>query len=205
MRNKTGFTLVELLVVISLIGFLTAILLPAIAKVKDRAIKTKVRSTVERLAMALVTYQSEHGEYPPDGIDNNNAALPSGIEGNVEGIFVANEKSRYVDGALVRYLDGDAENDANKNPSKPQPQYFEFLVQNMGKGADNNHPTFLSAYGTPFFYNELESEGRVKKYLDATHRQDPQHNFVRFRSFQIYNKVNQEENPELWISNIRDK
>ena len=68
-RTRQGFTLVELLVVITIIGLLVAIAIPtiggALAKVQDGARKVEVTS----IADAAEKYYLEHGDYPPDGSD----------------------------------------------------------------------------------------------------------------------------------------
>ena len=69
MRSKhppAAFTLVEILVVISIIGILSAIAIPAVMKglqtVKAGAIKLEVNSISE----AIEQYKSLHNDYPPD-------------------------------------------------------------------------------------------------------------------------------------------
>lgn len=54
-----GFTMIELLVVITIIAVLAGILIPTIGLVRDRARKTEARQTVRELAMAFDTYAKE--------------------------------------------------------------------------------------------------------------------------------------------------
>jgi prepilin-type N-terminal cleavage/methylation domain-containing protein len=58
-RNSTGFTLVELLVVVSIIALLIGILLPAIGKARDRALTTRSSANLRQLATAHATYAAE--------------------------------------------------------------------------------------------------------------------------------------------------
>lgn len=64
MRER-GFTLIEVLLVVAILGFLVAILLPSVAGVgadsKDRA----VRANLRQLKSALEVYGISFGSYPP--------------------------------------------------------------------------------------------------------------------------------------------
>ena len=58
-KNRSGFTIVELLVVISIIALLIAILLPAIGKARDAARVTQSSANLRNLAVANDTYSSD--------------------------------------------------------------------------------------------------------------------------------------------------
>jgi len=59
-RAKTGFSLIELLVVISIIAILVALLLPALSKAKDSTITTQCLSNKRQIATGLVAYAVDH-------------------------------------------------------------------------------------------------------------------------------------------------
>jgi len=69
-RNRGGFTLVEMLVVIAIIGILAAILIPTLYGVVIRANQTVIAEEISLIADALETYKQENGDYPPDCSDN---------------------------------------------------------------------------------------------------------------------------------------
>ena len=59
MNKQRGFTIVELLVVVSIIALLIAILLPAIGKARDAARITQSQGNMRNLAVSNDTYASD--------------------------------------------------------------------------------------------------------------------------------------------------
>jgi prepilin-type N-terminal cleavage/methylation domain-containing protein len=72
--HARGFTLVELLVVISIIALLIALLLPALAAAKEVAARTKCLATTRQVALAARVYQDDNKTCFPSDL---NAVPPS--------------------------------------------------------------------------------------------------------------------------------
>jgi prepilin-type N-terminal cleavage/methylation domain-containing protein/prepilin-type processing-associated H-X9-DG protein len=60
-----GFTVVELLVVVSVIGVMAALLLPALSKTKEHARATVCRSHMKQLALSFLLYAEDNAELLP--------------------------------------------------------------------------------------------------------------------------------------------
>ena len=69
-RQKNGFTLVELLVVVAIIGILVGMLLPAVQQVREAARRIDCGSKMRQMTLGMLNYESAHQHLPP-GITGN--------------------------------------------------------------------------------------------------------------------------------------
>jgi len=80
-KTKTGFTLVELLIVVVVIGILSAIGISNLSKSKKAAYYNRALSEFRTMGTALAMYKLYNGDYPPDA----NRDIPPGIEQYING------------------------------------------------------------------------------------------------------------------------
>ena len=63
--SRSGFTLIELLVVIAIIAILAALLLPALARAKERGQRTRCLSNLKQIATGAIVYAGDSGDLVP--------------------------------------------------------------------------------------------------------------------------------------------
>ena len=90
---KKGFTLVELLVVIGIIGTLVGILLPAVQQSREAARRLQCKSNLKQIGVALFNYLDAHRAFPPSYCIRPGTALGT------------NNGSWSIHGRLLPYLE----------------------------------------------------------------------------------------------------
>lgn len=68
-RKKKGFTLVELLIVIIIIGILAGMTLLSVGGATDKAEATKIVNALRNYKSATLVYYADHGVWPASGED----------------------------------------------------------------------------------------------------------------------------------------
>ncbi|MHC4481893.1 MAG: prepilin-type N-terminal cleavage/methylation domain-containing protein, partial [Planctomycetota bacterium] len=83
---KKAFTLIELLVVIAIIAILAALLMPALARARQEAEKTKCRANVHNIGLAMTMKIGDQDGLYPGWVEDWIGRIPVGREG-VLGVF----------------------------------------------------------------------------------------------------------------------
>ena len=105
--SQTGFTLVELLVVISIVGLLAGLMSVAIPRAMEAGKKAKVKGELTAIVAAVKAYKQEYGKWPGSTFtsdttyqDGQSMELLAALSGT-NSSAVENPKSvRFLEGAL---------------------------------------------------------------------------------------------------------
>lgn len=65
-RGRAGFTFVELLVTITIVGLLSSIAVPKFRAMKQRAQATNVLGDLQVVRVAVLSYYADHRQFPDD-------------------------------------------------------------------------------------------------------------------------------------------
>jgi prepilin-type N-terminal cleavage/methylation domain-containing protein/prepilin-type processing-associated H-X9-DG protein len=79
--SKNGFSLLELLIVIALIGVLIGLLMPAVQRAREMAARASCMDNLRQIGIALTHYHDSQGSFPPDALEIDipqQAAVPDG-------------------------------------------------------------------------------------------------------------------------------
>ncbi len=81
-RKRSGFTLIELILVITIIGVLAAMVVPRFVGRSEEARKARSKADIASIGTALDLYELDIGEYPTSLEDLAGREPPTGVEAN---------------------------------------------------------------------------------------------------------------------------
>jgi len=73
-RKRAGFTVVEILTVVTIIAILLGVLIPVLSMVRNFAQETKQKAQLAGIELVLLAFRNDYGDYPPS--DNNLMTSP---------------------------------------------------------------------------------------------------------------------------------
>jgi prepilin-type N-terminal cleavage/methylation domain-containing protein len=107
--NRVGFTLVELLVVITIIGILAALITAAGAGALKTARQNAIKTELDQITMALQSYKDTAGSYPPNcqTDDTNMTAEPPTSPNPIDETQVFNDLKRHMKQAFPKHRESE--------------------------------------------------------------------------------------------------
>ena len=66
-RGQRGFTIIEVLIVVAIVGMLTAIAIPVYARAIEKSRRAALGADMAVLHKAFLRYYADHGAFPSDG------------------------------------------------------------------------------------------------------------------------------------------
>ena len=122
LRSPRGFTLIELIIVTSIIAVLMTLLFPAVQGALDSAKKAQAKNDAVQIATAIVAFDTEYGRLP----DTNS---PQTVSGNVLGALTGSNTTL--------------------NPRKIV--FLEVLNYKRGKGGIDSSGRFVDPWAMPYY------------------------------------------------------
>jgi prepilin-type N-terminal cleavage/methylation domain-containing protein len=147
-KGQEGFTLVELLVVVTIIGLLVGLISVAVPKAIESGMKAKTKGELTAIVAAVKAYKQEYGRWPvnlPNGVDDEDseaAGTYSWCDGNksktlMQILCASPQDTSGLNPKGVRFLEGPTQDGTFVDPWNTQ-----YIVK-----LDTNDSNSIEYYG----------------------------------------------------------
>ncbi len=144
-RRYTGFTLIELIVVMTVIVILTGLVLSTVGYVQKKAARSRAETEIAAMSAACENYKADNGVYPTN--TSTTEQLDARAPINIATYQLA---SRYLYGQLSGDLDFDGVPDSNRK------SYMQFKPNMLG--VDNNNKVYpRDPFGNSYGYSTIQA------------------------------------------------
>ena len=129
--KRQGFSLLEILIVLTVGTILAGLILPASQKARQRGLLTKVQATIVAVETALSLYETDFGDYPTH----------SGTFREVLKVLIEETENPYWKGPYLRFKEKDLQGGELLDPWK-EPYQYQYPQQ-----IHQSTPFLLFSYG----------------------------------------------------------
>jgi len=85
-NRQDGFSLVEIMVVVAVIGIVAAIAIPSYLGIQKKTARSEAKSNLEAISLALEGYMAENNNYGPNQVYTYSPGGAFGHPGNIENV-----------------------------------------------------------------------------------------------------------------------
>jgi type II secretory pathway pseudopilin PulG len=160
--RKNAFTIIELLVVISIIIILAGLILSTVGYVQKKGARSRAEAEIAAISAALESYKADNGIYPTDTTATN--SVDPSTDPPIGPKYQAATKFLYGE------LSGDKDYNGTINGSESQNKnYFAFKPQMLGGTRDTNNNITAVTYirdpfGNSYGYSTAKASGAAFGY-----------------------------------------
>lgn len=147
MKKKNAFTLVELLIVISIIAVMAGLLMPAIAGARNKAKRSTSKTFMVQLAGAIDQFKTEYGFYPEFLVEKERVNLADG-----------NNAENLIKSLTGRNIDGSNLSDADRKKFNRRMRSFFTFDSTVLQKKDNSWK-IVDPFGNPNIYICVDKTG----------------------------------------------
>ena len=188
--GRSGFTLVELLVVITVIGLLVGMLVAAVIPVITRARETAIQFEMKQIEQSIENFRNDHGFYPPTW---------NAIEVVDNPVASANNLLRYINRIAPNNREG-----AGAPGSRPVDDWWAEVGVNIDSIDGEDLVFWLSGLSKNLQFPLTNGTGTPNAYEDGTFERQ---RFYEFEGSQLeitgkvagYNQAAGSQSPWLYV------
>ncbi|MDC1142200.1 type II secretion system protein [Planctomycetota bacterium] len=163
-RNRVGFTLIEILIVITILLVIMGVLVASFSGVFSKSEQAQTVATVETLKTNLNSFNSAWGRYPPSNLMDLSALTDAvnlqetnptnrGIEAMVLALRSGLERGPYMDAPLF----GSDEARTNIDNDRCLPDVFDAEMLDIPQGESTDLFEIVDHWGNPFVYIDIQA------------------------------------------------